>query len=379
MASKDQKIADDLIVRGVDLTRFTAGERIKVFERLKRIEDELTELLFFSGRKLSDISRADKARLLRQAQEAIEQYYGEISKDQAATLGEIGRIEANATAASFEAAFASAIVPSLPTETFFKKLIDNTLIQGAPSAQWWANQAADVTRRFQLEVSQGLAMAETNDQIITRIRGRAVSWKMVDGKRVYTYAGGVMQIARHHAASQVATSVQTVANAARFETFKENEDVIKGYRQVSTLDSHTTLVCVAYSGAEWKNDAARTPIPPTTLPFLNPTGSPSGTPRHWSCRSILAPITKTFRELGIDLPEPPETTRAATGGPISAKMSFDDFLQMKEKSSKGFTDDLLGDGRAELWRKGDIRLDQLLDQTGRPLSLEELRRKYAGK
>lgn len=374
MASKDQQIVDDLIARSIDIFRFTAGERARVFELLKRMEEELTEVLTFSGRALSDISRADKARLLRQAREAIDDYYGQAGNTAGDALVELARLEGAATAASIGEAFQSAIVPSLPTEAVFRRLVDRTLIQGAPSSQWWARQAGDVAFRFELAVSQGIAQAETNDQIITRIRGRAVGWRMVDGKRVYEYAGGVMDTARRNAAALVQTSVQTVANAARDATFQENADVIKGLRQVSTLDGHTTPTCVAYSGGAWKLNADRTPIAPTTLPFVNqPFGAATGTPRHWNCRSVMAPITKTFRELGLDIPEPPESTRASTDGQVSAKTTFDDFLTRKGDK---FADDLLGPGRADLWRQEKITLQQLLDQNGRPLSLEELRRKY---
>lgn len=371
MPTKDQQIADDMIARGIDMLRFAAGERAKVYRILQRLEDDLVELLFYSGKRLSDISRADKARLLRQAQEAITQYYGEASDQMAVSLDGLGRLEAEQMAASLEAAFASAIVPSLPTEGTFKRLIDDTLIQGAPSSAWWKRQAGDVSFRFSTEVAQGIAQAETNDQIIRRIRGEAVGWKMVDGKRVYQFAGGVMETARRNAAALVQTSVQTVANAASLDTLRANEEILKGYKQLSTLDGHTSPTCVAYSGAQW--NLKLEPIAPTELPFRNPGGSASGTPRHWNCRSRIQPMTKTFRELGIDIDEPAESTRSSVDGQIAAGTTFDAFLRRKGKQ---FADDLLGPGRAELWREKKITLQQLLDQSGRPLSLEELRRKY---
>lgn len=367
----DNLIHDEIVAREISLARFTAGERIKVLAILKRMEEDLVELLFYSGAKLTDIARADKARLLKQAQGLIAGSYGAIDDEVAQSLASLGQVEAVAMAATLEAAFRGAISPALPTEAFFRKLAGNALIEGAPSAAWWKRQAGDVAFRFQTQVAQGLAQAETNDQIISRIRGRASAWRVVEGKRVYDYVGGVMQVARHNAAALVQTSVQTVSNAARMETFEANGDVIKGYQQVSTLDGHTTLVCVAYSGAAW--DAKFQPVAPTVLPFLSPNGAASGTPRHWNCRSLVIPKTKTFREMGLDIPEFEPTTRAATGGPVSAKLQFDGFLTRKGPQ---FTDDLLGPGRAELWRKGAITLQQLLDQSGRPLTLKELERLY---
>jgi hypothetical protein len=354
----DEIIADALIGRTVDMFRFTAHERAAVLVMLKRLEEDLLELLVFSGRKLSDATRADKAALLKQAQTLINDYYGEASDMIGRNLAGLGELEGAATAASLGAAFAGAIKPALPPQGFFKSLLSNTLIDGAPSADWWKRQAGDVAFRFGNEVRQGVAAAETNAQIIRRIRGTAA-------------APGVMQIARSNAAALVQTSVQTVANAARFETFNANEDVIKGWRQLSTLDGHTTLVCVAYSGKEWNKKLE--PIGGHDLPFVSPKGAVTGTPRHWNCRSLMSVITKTFAEMGIDLPEFKPTTRSATGGPVAANTTFEQFIDRKGAK---FADELLGPGRAELYRDKKITLSQLLDQSGRPLSLDELRKRY---
>lgn len=364
-------IDDELIARQVQLLRLSAGEKAKIFLLFRQMEEDLIDKLTKGGRKLADISREDKARILRQVQDEISRYYGEVSDDMAATLGEVGRLEATATAASLGNIYAGAIVPALPPEGVLKRLVDNTLIEGAPSAEWWKRQSGDLAFRFKNAVAQGIAAGETNDEIIRRIRGRAAGYTVIDGKRVYNYVGGIMDIARHHAAAQVQTSVMTVANQARMDTFEENDDIIKGYRQLSTLDSHTTPTCVAYSGAEW--DRKKQPMGTNKLPFVSPKGSANGTPRHWNCRSVITPITKTFRELGLDIDEVPTSTRSATGGPVAADMSFDSFI--KRKGDK-FADDLLGPGRAQLWRDGKITLNQLLDQSGRPLTLKQLRRLY---
>jgi hypothetical protein len=137
--------------------------------------------------------------------------------------------------------------------------------------------------------------------------------------------------------------------------------VIKGVEQISTLDSHTSEICMAYSGAQWDLDGE--PLPGTTLPFNG------GPPRHVNCRSVLVPITKTFKELGIDIEEPAPSTRASDEGPISATITFDDFLKRKTTEEQ---DAMLGKGKAQLFRDGKITLRDLLDQSGNPLTLKEL-------
>lgn len=368
MPDKDERIADEFITRQVSLLRFSSSERGRVLAILRNMEEELAELLFFSGRKLTDTKREDLARLLRQAQETIEEYYGQAAGAMGDTLLEVGKIEAAAVAASLETAFRGAISPALPTAGYFKRLVDNTLVQGAPSAAWWKKQSTDTTFRFVAAVRQGLAQAETNAQIITRVRGRATGYTVIEGKRVYTYSGGALDAARHNAAALVQTSVQAVANQARRDTLLENLDVVKGIRQVSTLDGHTTVTCVAYSGAAWSLPGYE-PIAP------NKTAYNGGTPRHWNCRSVEIPITRSFRELGLDVDEfePSSTTRSASGGPVAADLSFSAYLKRR---GDAFADDLLGPGRAQLWRDKKITLAQLLDQNGRELSLAELRKLY---
>ena len=130
------------------------------------------------------------------------------------------------------------------------------------------------------------------------------------------------------------------------------------------MDSRTSAVCVAYSGAEWDLDG--NPINGTTLPFKG------GPPRHWGCRSVLTSITKTFKELGIKgLPELPDTgERASDLGPIDRKTTMDQFLKMHDKE---WQDKMLGKGKAQLWRDGKITLSQLVSGSGRELTLEELK------
>ncbi len=349
---KDQQLADDLIGRQLDIFRFTASERQAVLRILKRMEEDLIELLFNSGKPLTDLSRADKARLLAQAQAVIEQYYAVAGGHAVEGLRGLARFEVAQAAATLRAAFAGMIEPGLPTEGYMRVLIRDTLVQGAPSAEWWERQAGDTAFRFANEVRQGLTAGETNAQIVSRIVER------------------LMGVSRTNAYGLVATSVQTVASAARFETFKENEDVIKGYRQLSTLDGHTTPVCLAYSGLEWSKD-----LKPVghDKEFISDKGPPTGTPRHWGCRSLITPVTKTFKELGIDIPEFKASTRAASGGPVSSDTTMKQYLDRRTPAQLA---DQLGAGKAELYRNGKITLAQLVDQTGRELTLEQLRAKY---
>jgi hypothetical protein len=92
-----------------------------------------------------------------------------------------------------------------------------------------------------------------------------------------------------------------------------------------------------------------------------------------NCRSVIVPRTLTFEELGIDSPEIPAGTRASSFGQVDANITFDQYLSRLPKTTQ---DDMLGVGRAELWRDGKISLSQLLDGRGRELTLKQLEEKY---
>jgi len=91
-----------------------------------------------------------------------------------------------------------------------------------------------------------------------------------------------------------------------------------------------------------------------------------------NCRCTTVDITKTWKELGIDIEEAPPGTRASMEGQVSDK-TFEDFLARK---GKDYQDSVLGKGRAELYRSGKITFNQLLNQDGNMLTLKQLEAKY---
>src|SRR5207247_9870831 len=50
-------------------------------------------------------------------------------------------------------------------------IASDTLVNGAPSAEWWARQAGATQRRFQDQVRLGLLQGESVDDISRRVRG----------------------------------------------------------------------------------------------------------------------------------------------------------------------------------------------------------------
>lgn len=338
-------IIDAQISHQVDLLRFTAGERKKVLAVLDQMTKELKVKLMGD---LTDFGRARVNKLLKESQAIIDSYYG----DMKGTLDvpDLAHTEVDATAKTIAAIGIDAAVP---TAAVLKATVSETLLSGAPLKDWWAKQAEDVAFRYTSAVRQGIAQGETLQQIIVRVFG---------SKRLGTPGIGLDGVLRRNVSALVHDSIMSISGAASMEVYKENDDIIKGYWWLSTLDGIICRRCIARNGAQW--DMNFKPIGEPKFPFVKQGDL------HTNCRCKVMPLLKSFKEIGADIPEPPKGTRASDLGQIPADTTFDAFLKRHDKN---YQDDLLGPGRADLWRKGKITLSDLVSGQGRELMIAELK------
>lgn len=336
----DEELADEVLHHSLSLFRLAASKVAETTARLKAMEKDLIKEL--SAPLLSDARKGEIKQILENADEIIAEYYGNFPDSLEPV--KLGETVAKVTGSSIEVAL-GIDAASLPTQAYLKSLQSNVMIEGGPLKEWWSAQSDKLKFDFKNAVRQGIANKETNQKIISRIVGTKTM-------------PGVMTIARRNAAALVQTSVQAVAGDARLATFRANSDVLLGVEQISTLDSHTSLICIAYSGAQW--DLEGMPLN-GWLPFEG------GPPRHFNCRSILVGISKNA------ILRNRKSTRASDEGQISNQTTFDQFLKRK---STAYADEMLGKGRADMWREGKITLRDLVNGQGRPLTLTELQAKF---
>jgi SPP1 gp7 family putative phage head morphogenesis protein len=83
----------------------------------------------------------------------------------------------------------------------------------------------------------------------------------------------------------------SAANDARLATYRKNAKLIEGVRWLSTLDSHTCIICAALDGQAWDLDGGK--LKGTAVDFESP-------PAHFSCRCVISPIPKSLAEFGIN-------------------------------------------------------------------------------
>lgn len=107
-----------------------------------------------------------------------------------------------------------------------------------------------------------------------------------------------------------------------------------------------------------------------TIPWLSGPGK-----SHWNCRSAQVFVTKSLREMGIDLPElvtPGE--RASMDGAVAPDVDYRTWIKAQSAARQN---EILGSRRGALLREGGLELKDLYSARGTPLTLEQLREKDA--
>jgi hypothetical protein len=351
-------LADLYTEHGIDLIRTTAGMSKEVEDKITELAQELINLL--QGRKLPLENVKQVNGILADAAKAIKAQYTEIAAAHDVGLKQLSVIEGGYAASAINSLVSEPVMLGVGKNRL-SAVVAEALIEGAPTKQWWAKQAADVTFKFSGVIRNGFTSGETTEQMVQQIIGK----KARGDQPAIT---GFMDTSKRNARSLVHASVQTVANNSRMEVYKANsgdDGAVKGYRHLSTLDSHTTDICMAYDQKTW--DLQFKPVG-HKLPYKQ------GCPRHWGCRSTTLPWLKSMRDLGVDIDEA-AATRASLDGQLPADINFETWLKRK---SKAFQDEKLGIGKADLWRRGVITMNDLLDQRGNPLTLEQLQSLYGG-
>lgn len=338
ISPRELELLDAQISAQLDLLRHANSVNADVLALLEDMRRELVAKL--SSVKLTEIGRARLKALLKDTSLTIDEYFKAAQAILSPSYNQVAQVAASQAIVGLP----EVLTATVPGKAVLQSLVSGIMIEGAPTAAWWSKLSGDTVFKFSNAVRQGIAQGETNEQIFKRV-------------------GEVTDLAERNSRALVHTSIMQVASDARKATIQANSDIYKGYRHVSTLDGHTSTWCLARSNLEW--DLNEEPIG-HNLPFKPP-------PVHWSCRSVLTPVLRTYKELGIDIHEPEMGTRSSAEGQIPANTTFDEFLKRR---TVGEQDAQLGKGRAEMWRSGKLTLRQLVDNQGNPLTLEQLQAKY---
>lgn len=143
----------------------------------------------------------------------------------------------------------------LPTQAEFRALATMTPVRGAVMRDWWTRQRQTTLRKFKDEVRIGYLNGEGIPDLTNRV-------------------SDALDVAANQAEALARTAVNSVANRAAMDTYKENSDLVGSFQYVAVLDDRTTDICEELDGEIFALDDPEAKVPP----------------QHWNCRSTTIPV-----------------------------------------------------------------------------------------
>jgi len=261
----------------------------------------------------------------------------------------IGASEAEWARATLERAVPLDIAFNSVNLPLLRASLSSRPFQGRLLRDWYARVGDSAMSQVREQLNIGLNLGEPPEKLVRRLMGPASGGKFAGNAPL---AGQV----RRNVRTLVRTSTNHIAQVAREATYEANADIVKAVRYVATLDARTTDICMSLDGKEF------------------PVGQGPRPPSHHQCRSTTVPITKSWKELGINLRDPRLGRRAMrdvqTGlsGLSPTPLNYGQWLAQQPAAVQN---QILGPARADLFRSGRIKFDQFF-QDGRRLTLREL-------
>lgn len=359
-------IQDTLIQNQVDLVKLEGTMRKQVLAVLQELEADLIKRLAQAdptAPALTKFQQQRLTRLLQQTQAVIGSSFATARRLTNSELLKLAQIETALAGGAIETAIGTELgIPSL-NRTTLQAIVNDGLIQGAPSREWWAKQAANTQAAFSQQMRLGVLAGENVGQLTNRVKA-------------------LMNIPKHQAEALARTSTISVSNLSRLRTYQENAHLIKAIKWLSTLDSRTTDICKGLDGLMWD---------PVTFEPIGHDVSFPGPTAHWQCRSTQIPITKSYDDLAKDktdkalstaakLQAAGAATRSALNGQVPASIRYEDWLLLKEQAEPGFAlrTKALTPAKYSLWKEGKLDFKDLIDQSANPITVKELQEQLKG-
>lgn len=313
--------------RALRLILLGNGQAEDARRELRKLSGELRQLL--AGVDVSSMGRRVLGGLLRDVEAAVAGRYAAIASAQLAAATELIGIEA---------AWAQRVsgFPRSPSARTLSTLSSGLLIFGTPLELEWRRNRDGLILRASGVIREAAAGQIPPESVLGQILGT--------GQRGRE-AGGLIQTAARGADATAHTTVTQAATDARMATWKTNG--VNAFQFWAVLDERTTAGCALRHGLVYTLD--------TLQPIGHDVPLDRAPARHYRCRSILLPMA-----YDTDIPIP------ADGGRSTFRDYFDGLSEAEQER-------IFGVGRAQLFRDGVITQTDLVNQSGRLLTLRELR------
>lgn len=322
------------------------GLKTNQYREFNKVLQDLDEVLNqeIGSRELTEMTRRQIENLIRRVKEAQLGYLEESVDDLIDELKDLAKYSYEFEAGAIVAgSTVESISEKVKIADLWKKVQEHPMSIDGALMQPWIDKLTDVQIiSTENMIRRAYAEGWTNREMFQAYRGT----------RQNRYTDGIVARIGRSNETVVRTVMQHVNSVSRLKVWEDNDDIVLGYRWVSTLDGRTSKTCRSLDGEEF--EIGKGPLPPI----------------HPNCRSTTVPVLDpVFEELRGGL------TRASATGPVRQTTSYYEWL--KTQSAK-FQEKVLGASRAKLFNSGGISVEDFsrlqLNKFFQPLTLDEMRR-----
>lgn len=339
----NSKLMDQAIRHAVALERYQQSEVLAIRRVLKSGHDKAVREL---ERRLARFPRAQTTepqsftrirQMIKATDDLAEASLRKTRKRLVDELFELAQSEQAFAISALQTTVPIALTFNTVPPQLLKSIISSKPFQGELLEDWFSQLSVNRQRGLRRAVNDGLVNGRGPRVIAREVRS-------------------VLGTTQRHAESVVRTAVNHVSAYAREEAYAANPDIVAEVRYLATLDARTTDICASLDGQVFKvNEGPRPPM-------------------HHQCRSTTVPIVKAWDKIpGIDASKLPPATRQSMNGKVPLKLTYNEWLKTQPASIQN---EVLGKGKADLFRRGKISMADLVDRNYNPLTLEQLRARH---
>ena len=337
MALSDD-IQDAITRHQIYILRYSAGREKEASEYIDRVKDMIQDEL--RNEELTDLDLARLNRFMDEVQLFADEQYRLLAEKVADDARELASQETDWNAGLLSRLIGEDVaVPSgFQTELFVFAGIILSGVAGSTIRGITNAFRRTKTNQLMRAIRDGVIMREDNFQI---------------GRR----AESVNLLHKKQAGSMIRTISNHVSVATRDAVLQDNIGLFDGYEWVAVLDSRTSIICAGRDGKIYPltDDPEKSPKPPA----------------HFNCRSTITPVVKAGFEDRTKKPKPRTAEGAKGTTKVRQTTTYQSWLARQPAS---FQDEVLGATRGRLFRRGGLNLSKFVDQSGKTLTLDELRK-----
>lgn len=288
-------------------------------------------------------------------------YFADLSAMPSTALHALER-EIGTVMAGMETAVTSNIRQALSDVARIELAAQDALLQGAiPKAvgwQPWQATTSDIAGILETPFKgslwhQRLARGAAETQITLTQTARSARAGGVTGRALDLRFGKVLEGSyQARAVGLFRTEVGRVANDALFASYRRNAQTVQKVVWVATLDAEVCLVCASRDGMEFDPTAGGMEYPPV----------------HPGCRCFMAPVLKSWEQMGLQAEDLMPRERMAMDGRVPGAVKYPEWFARQDTT---FQRDWLGPSRFELYTNGGLEIKDMV-KSFRVLPLSEL-------